>query len=723
MSANTIETRFRIDGMDCAACAKKIDTAIRRLPGVTEVAVSVGQGTMRVAHSDAAGLPHTIAEQVKRLGYSATANAGANATESASAHDHDHNHDHAPADAPWWRRHRNAVFTLSSMAAIALAYATALWMPTAAPLAFLLALLIGLGPIAWRALMAARAGTPFSIEMLMTVAAIGAVILRATEEAAAVVVLFQIGEWLEGLAARRARASIQALTNLLPQTAMVERDGRFVAMPASALTVGMVLQVRAGERVAADGTILTGSSSIDESPVTGESVPRDKQPGDSVYAGTINGAANLTVSVTASAENNTLARVVALVEQAQESKAPTERFIERFSRLYTPAVVGVALAVAVLPPLLLPGAEWSAWAYKALAVLLIGCPCALVISTPAAITAALAAGARAGLLIKGGAILERAGALTAIAFDKTGTLTLGRPQVAEIVSLTEPAAAVLALAAGLEQGTSHPLARAILEHAEQQALSPAVVETITTLAGSGVTGLSAGAPVALLSLRAATAQGTLDETAQAQMAALGDAGHSVVVVVRAGHAIGAIALRDQLRPDAPAALRTLRALNLRVLMLTGDTVRAANAIGQALDLEVRAELLPADKAAAVTALRAEGLVVAKVGDGINDAPALAAADIGIAMGGGTDIALETADAALLHSRISDVAALITLSRRTLSNIRQNITLALGLKAVFLVTTVLGITGLWPAILADTGATVLVTLNALRLLGWRAPRFS
>ena len=359
------------------------------------------------------------------------------------------------------------------------------------------------------------------------------------------------------------------------------------------------------------------------------------------------------------------------------------------------------------------GASWNEWIYKGLAILLIGCPCALVISTPAAIAASLASGARRGLLLKGGVVLEGLGKITAVAFDKTGTLTEGKPKVTDILAFRLPETEVLKLAAALETGSSHPLAKAILDKAEGIVIPP--VADARALGGKGVAGIVEGRDVLLASPKAAAEQASLTPEQLERIAALNGEGKTVSVLVVDGVIAGALAMRDEPRTDAKAGLEMLTARGIRTVMLTGDNARTAEAIGRQLGIEVRADLLPQDKQRIVGELQKQGLKVAKVGDGINDAPALAAADIGIAMGGGTDVALETADAAVLHGRVSDVAEMVDLSNRTMRNILQNIVIALGLKAVFLVTTVVGITGLWPAILADTGATVLVTINALRLL--------
>ncbi|MCT7663201.1 heavy metal translocating P-type ATPase [Shinella kummerowiae] len=747
------ETRFRVGGMDCASCASKIDTAVRRMPGVSDVSVSVTAGTMRVQHDVTSDL-EAIRKKVSGLGYAVTPAAavaekpaakhehgpgcshdhdhGHDHSHAHAGHDHDdhghaghdhkpkaavveglHGHDHGPSEGPWWKGKKGRL-TILAGASLVIAYGIGHLFPAIETYAFVIAMFVGLLPIARRAIMAALAGTPFSIEMLMTIAAVGAVIINATEEAAAVVFLFLVGELLEGVAAGKARDSIRSLSALVPKTALLEENGRTKEVPAESLAVGAVILVRPGDRISADGVIIDGESAIDEAPVTGESTPVNKEVGDSVFAGTVNGDAALRVRVTAAAADNTIARVIKLVEEAQESKAPTERFIDRFSKYYTPGVVVVAALVAIIPPLFL-GGIWSEWVYKGLAVLLIGCPCALVISTPAAIAASLSAGARRGLLMKGGAVLEGLGKLTAIAFDKTGTLTEGKPKVTDIVAFAQPADEVLRLAAALEAGSSHPLALAILGKAAEDGIVPPVASGSRALGGKGVTATVEGKEIFLGSPKAAAERATLAREVQAATTALNDDGKTVSLLVVDGVLAGAIAMRDEPRADAAAGLKALKDLGIKTVMLTGDNARTAKAVGAELGIEVRAELMPEDKQRIVGELQREGFVVGKIGDGINDAPALAAANIGIAMGGGTDVALETADAAILHGRVGDVALMTDLSKRTMRNIVQNIVLSLGLKGVFLVTTIIGITGLWPAILADTGATVLVTLNALRLL--------
>jgi len=400
-------------------------------------------------------------------------------------------------------------------------------------------------------------------------------------------------------------------------------------------------------------------------------------------------------------------RILKLIEEAEERRAPVERFIDRFSRIYTPAIMLVALLVALIPPLFF-GAPWQAWIYKGLTLLLIGCPCALVISTPAAITSGLAAAARHGALIKGGAALEQLSQVQHVAFDKTGTLTVGKPQVTGIYPQESSENELLALAAAVEQGSTHPLAQAIVREAQSRGLTIPAATAQRALPGSGIEAEVEGKKVVIIA-----AGGTPDAQAQA----LEEAGQTVVVVLQDGVTKGVLALRDTLREDAKQAVAALHQMGIQGVILTGDNPRAAAAIADELGLAYRAGLLPADKVHAVAKLK-EDAPLAMVGDGINDAPAMKAATLGIAMGSGTDVALETADAALTHNRLTGLAQMIALARATHANIRQNVAIALGLKAIFLVTTLLGITGLWLAVLADTGATVLVTANALRLLRHR-----
>lgn len=725
-----------VTGMDCAACATKITTALERLPGVAEVEVGVMSERLSLRLAPGAATAGEVEAAVRRLGYgiapkTAAGRRGFEMPEAAvrdhaghdhAAHDgHEHGdgpgHSHAadPADRGrgWYRTGKGRLVIGTGLL---LAAATAVKLVAPGPVAhwaFVAACLIGVAPVARRAAMALRAGIPFTIEGLMTIAAIGALFIGAAEEAALVVFLFAVGEVLEGVAADRARASIRALADLVPKTAQLEAGGFTREIDANKLKSGDIVLVRPGDRVPADGVIASGTSGIDESPVTGESMPRSKGPGDAVFAGSINAEAALRVTVTKAAQDNTISRIIALVEEAESARAPTERFIDRFSRRYMPAITGLALLVAIVPPLVLGGA-WETWIYRGLALLLIGCPCALVISVPAAIASALSAGARRGMLMKGGSVIEGLARTSQVAFDKTGTLTLGRPSVTELVVLSGAEDDLLATAAAVETGSSHPLAEAILRASAEAGVAALPASDGRALPGLGAEAMVAGATAWVGSPRLAGERGALDAEGARHAAALEDAGKTVVVVFRDGRALGLIALRDEPRPDAAAGVAQLTAMQITSTMLTGDNARTGAAIAGMLGMAHRAQLMPDDKVAAIRDMVRQGDTL-MVGDGINDAPALAAASVGVAMGSGTDVALETAAATLMRNRVADVAAMIRLARAAMRNIRQNVAIALGLKAVFLVTTILGVTGLWIAIMADTGATVLVTLNALRLL--------
>jgi len=717
----TTTARFRIQGMDCASCVSKIETAVKRLDGVEAARVGLQTGTLTVDLADSAS-GETVEKTVAALGYGIARQAPGDAParpdpgRAGAGHAHEEQpsgalqSDHGETiDGPWWRSSKG-VLVIATGVMTALAYVIHLVLPSGTGYAFLVAAAIGTAPVARRAFMALRMGSLFTIEMLMTIAVVGAIAIGATEEAAIVVFLFAVGELLEGVAAGRARSGIRALAKIAPQTAMLETAAGVVETPVARIAVGSIVVVRPGDRVPADGVIVSGKSALDESALTGESVPRSRAAGDTVMAGSINTEAVLRVRVDKPAGDTLIARVVRLVEEAADAKAPSERFIERFARWYMPLICLLALAVALVPPLLWQ-APWQVWIYRALTLLLIGCPCALVISTPASIASALAAGARRGLLVKGGGVLEAIGRVKHIAFDKTGTLTAGRPVVTDIIVFgAGQENDLLRIAAAVEAHSSHPLAVAIVGAARERMIDFAAVDS-EVLPGKGIRAEFEERTITI------GAAGRLDVTRRDVLdcaAALEAEGKSISVILANEEPIGLIALRDEPREDAIAGVRAVKELGLAPIMLTGDNRANAEAVGRIVGMAVRAELLPEDKLAAIRQLTADG-GIAKVGDGVNDAPALAAATVGIAMGSGTDVALEAADAAVLNNRISDVAGLVRLSRRTMAVIRQNVAIALGLKAVFLVTTIFGLTGLWIAILADTGATVLVTLNALRLL--------
>lgn len=702
--------RYRVNGMDCPSCAAKIETAVRRFAGAENIRVNYGRQVLAFNLDEQVTSRDAVENGIRKLGFGvvpAEAPQVLGGGGSVAAAEQSRRH--------WWTEAKVRLAAIIGALMVA-GFGSALVFPGLGGWSYLPAALFGLVVFGRKAVAAARAGSPFSIEMLMSVATVGAIGIGATSEAATVVLLFTVGEVLEGVAAGRARSGIEALGALVPRTALLVADGVAREVPAASLAVGDLVLVRPGDRVSADGEIVEGASDVDESPVTGESVPVPKAEGATVFAGSVNASGALQVRVTRPASDNTIARIVQLVEDAQEAKAPTARFIERFSAVYTPAAVAVAALVAVVPPLLF-GGEWATWFYRGLALLLVACPCALVLSTPAAIASGLAVGTRRGLLVKGGGTLEAVGRVRTIAFDKTGTLTEGRPRVTDVLALSGSERTMLGLAAAAESASSHPIGRAIIERTAADGIPLRPAKTACLIPGKAVEAVVTGKTVSVGSPGHAAEGAALSDEACRVLMAWEDDGKTAVVVSVDGVAAGLIAVRDELRPDAVAGIEALRALGIEAVMLTGDNARTGKAVASALGLDVRAGLLPGDKLREIGALTARGPVV-MVGDGINDAPSLAAASVGIAMGGGTDVALETADAGLLNNRVGDVAALVRLSRATLANIHQNVCIALGLKAVFLVTTVAGVTGLWPAILADTGATVLVTTNALRLLRYR-----
>ncbi|SEK84735.1 Cd2+/Zn2+-exporting ATPase [Kosakonia sacchari] len=679
-----------VSGMDCAACARKVENAVRQVEGIGQVQVTFATEKLIVVASG--DVRERVERAVQQAGYQLRSE------------------NSAPEPAPSRLRENLPLIVLMVM--MALSWALEQFNHPFGQAAFVATTLVGLWPIARQALRLIKSGSWFAIETLMSVAAIGALFIGATAEAAMVLLLFLIGERLEGWAASRARRGVSALMALKPDTAIRLRNGERQTVAASELQPGDTIEIPAGGRLPADGKLVSAFASFDESALTGESVPVERTLGESVPAGATSVDRLVTLEVVSKPGENAIDRILKLIEEAEERRAPIERFIDRFSRIYTPAIMAVALLVAVVPPLLF-AAPWLPWIYKGLALLLIGCPCALVISTPAAITSGLAVAARRGALIKGGAALEQLDRIRQVAFDKTGTLTIGKPQVVAVTPLAGiDEAELLALSAAVEHGSTHPLAQAVVQEAQRRQLSIPTAQAQRTLAGKGIEAQIGGQYVRISApdkLPQGVPGALLTHIHQQE-----SLGQTVIVVERDGETIGTLALQDTLRDDAKEAVAVLHALGVQGVILTGDNPRAAAAIAGELGLDFRAGLLPEDKVQAVQALNQRS-PLAMVGDGINDAPAMKASTIGIAMGSGTDVALETADAALTHNRLIGIGQMIRLARATHSNIRQNIAMALGLKAIFLLTTLLGMTGLWLAVLADTGATVLVTANALRLL--------
>lgn len=692
---------WKVNGMDCPSCARKIETAVNRVEGVLEAKVLFATEKL-VIKSDSSGVAQLVEQTILDTGFTFSNPGESNQKEKPKG----------------WKaviKQNSQVIAIASAMAIAAALKPSL--PQVSEWLFFITCLAGLYPIGKKAISLARSGTPFAIETLMSVAAIGALYLGETVEAAMVLLLFLIGEQLEAFAASRARSGVQALMELVPETATKIVDGKRVEVSASELQPGDVIEVSPGARLPADGKLTDALASFDESALTGESIPVERYEGESVMAGAVAVDKVVRFTITSKQGENAIDRILHLIEEAESRKAPLERFLDKFSRWYTPLMMLVSLLVIITPPLLF-AQPWETWVYRGLALLLIACPCALVISTPAAITSGLAAAARRGALIKGGAALEQLGNVETIAFDKTGTLTKGKPEVTDVVALSGwQQESLLAKVAAIEVGSSHPLAVSVVNKAKQLGIEIIEAQDKQALVGSGVRGLVEGVEYQVSAPSKLTID--LDESLAYQIEQLENQGKTVVVALESQTTpIGLIAWQDTLREDSAQAVKALKELGIHSIMLTGDNPRSAQAISSMIDIDFKASLLPQDKVTYVEQLSAQGNV-AMVGDGINDAPAMKASSIGIAMGGGTDVALETADAAITHNRLLELAGMIELSRATLNNIRQNIALALGLKGVFLVTSLLGITGLWVAVLADSGATAIVTLNALRLLKFKS----
>lgn len=711
---------YKVRGLDCAEEVAVLKQAVGPLVGGADrLAFDVLNGRMTVA-DDALNIAD---EAILK----AIASTGMNAVPWAAT-GKDRTDDH---------RRQQALFTAASGALVAIGLGlhvvlaggfaeawkllgTHAGQPTPWPeiAAYVAAVLSGGRFVVVKAWYAARSLRP-DMNLLMTVAVIGAMAIGEWFEAATVSFLFALSLAIESWSVGRARRAIAALLDLTPPSARQLRpDGSEATVPVAEMRPGDRFIVPAGERIPLDGRIVAGTSTVNQAPITGESVPVEKEPGTEVFAGTINGDGTLTVEATKSAEDTTLARIIHMVEEAHARRAPAEQWVDRFARVYTPTVMTLALLVFLLPPLLLGGA-WHEWFYRALVLLVIACPCALVISTPVSIVAALASSARAGVLVKGGAFIELPARLRAIAMDKTGTITRAEPEVIKVIPLGKHTETeLIARAAALEARSTHPLARAILRYAEQHGIASAPAADVQVLRGKGLTGRFNGESFWLGSHRYVIERGQDTPEIARQAEALEGDGNSVIVVGNPRHVCGLIAVADSIRPEARGIVKQLHTAGVEhVVMLTGDNRVTAEAIARQVGIdEVHAELLPEDKVNKVEELVRRYGAVAMVGDGVNDAPALARANLGIAMGAiGSDAAIETADIALMTDDISRLPWLVRHAQRTLRIIRQNITFSLGIKAVFVILTFVGLASLWGAIAADMGASLLVVLNGLRLL--------
>ncbi len=631
----------------------------------------------------------------------------------------------SPDNQSFWASHQRAIMTAISGAFGGIGLVIHLLsggfdeaVATPAIVCYLIGILAGLYlvlPKAWRALVTLRP----DMNLLMSIAVVGAIAIGEWFEGAAVAFLFSLSLLLESWSIGRARRAIASLMDLTPPVAHLRGDSGEVrdVVPAE-VPVGSTLMIRPGEKIPLDGEVIVGNSDVNQAPITGESVPVEKLVGSKLFAGTINGDGLLEMRSTKAAEDTTLARIIQMVGDAGSKRAPSEKWVEKFAAVYTPVVMAVALSMLLIPTLLL-GQPWSVWIYRSLVLLVIACPCALVISTPVSVVASLAAAARNGVLVKGGVFIELPGKLVAIAMDKTGTLTKGAPEVIDVVPMNgHDEEELLTRAGALELNSNHPLARAIVDETKKRGMTMPPAESFETIQGKGATGVIDGKTYWLGSHRYLEQRGQETLEVRQQLEAMQEAGQTVVVIGNDEHVCGFITLADAIRDETREAIKTLHQVGIkRIVMLTGDNKGTAKAIGKESGIdEVHAELLPEDKVAEVEELVSRYEHVAMIGDGVNDAPALARASLGLAMGAaGSDAAIETADIALMSDDLSKLPWLIEHSRRTLSVIRQNIWFSLAIKALFVVLTLAGVASLWAAIAADMGASLLVIANGLRLL--------
>jgi Zn2+/Cd2+-exporting ATPase len=704
---------WRVTGLDCPDCARTAEKAVGMQAGVVSADLNFASGTLLVEYEPEANPLDAVVRAVESTGHGLEPLGGA---EAGSA-----------GRRSWWRENRLSVALVGSgsMTALAVALdlaagrliATSAAVETAIVVASLLAVAAGWVVLVPRALASLRARS-IDMNVLMVVAVAGALALGDFLEAASVVFLFTLGGWLEAKALERTRTSIRGLMDLAPPVVRVLRDTGPVEVAPDTVRVGESFRVRPGERIALDGIVVDGVSSVDEAPITGEPLPVAKRLGDRVFAGSLNTSGLLDITVTAASQDSTLARVVQLVEQAQGAKAPVQQLIDRFSRVYTPTVVVLAVAIAVVPPLLGLG-DWLMWVQRALVVLVVACPCALVISTPVSIVSAISRAGRDGVLVKGGVYLELAAQVRAVAFDKTGTLTIGRPAVTE-VHAEQPSDAdhLLGLAASLEAHSAHPLAHAVRVAAESRSLPLEPVTRFGDLPGRGVEGWIDERHYRLVSPTFAEEIAELTQTLREAITRAEEVGRTVLVLVADGIAQGFLGVSDEVRGEAQGVVSALSGAGVEhTVMLTGDNERTAAAVASELGLSAhQAHLLPAEKVDAVLRLKERYGVTAMVGDGINDAPALAASDLGIAMGAaGSDTALETADVALMSDDLAALPGFFALGRRTLAIIRQNVTFSVVIKVVVLIAAIAGYANMWLAVFADTGVALLVIANGMRLL--------
>jgi Cd2+/Zn2+-exporting ATPase len=694
------QTPIRIKQMDCPTEEALLRKKLGGMDGVTGMEFNLMQRVLTVAHAPTAIEP--ILEAIRSLGFTPEIATGAAAQAPSSPE----------AAKPWWP------LALAGVAAIASEAVEWAHLPTWVAAVLALAAVLTCGLTTYKKGWIAISNANLNINALMSIAVTGALLLGQWPEAAMVMVLFTIAELIEAKSLDRARNAIQGLMQLTPERATVlQADGTWTEVDAKAVAIDTRVRIKPGERIALDGKIVSGKSSINQAPITGESLPVEKAEGDSVFAGTINESGSFEYTVTAAAGDSTLARIIHAVEEAQGVRAPTQRFVDQFAKVYTPAVFAIALAVALIPPLLM-GGIWFDWIYKALVLLVIACPCALVISTPVTIVSGLAAAARQGILIKGGAYLEAGRKLTWLALDKTGTITHGKPVQTDFMALNgADVATVRSLAASLASRSDHPVSRAVTQGAKSDSVALREVEAFEALPGRGTQGRIDGKLYYLGNHRLIHEQGRCSDALEAQLSALEQQGKTVILLTDEQSVQGLFAVADTVKDSSRQAIAELHALGIKTVMLTGDNAHTAAAIAAQVGIdEARGDLLPEDKLKVIAAKIGEGSTVGMVGDGINDAPALARSDIGFAMGAaGTGTAIETADVALMDDDLRKLPRFVRLSRHTHALLVQNIALALGIKAVFLVLTLTGAGTMWMAVFADVGASLLVVGNGLRLL--------
>ena len=709
-------TSLKIYGMDCAEEIAILKRELSPLEGVKDLAFDLLNGKMTVTHEGTAISPDLLISAVKRTGMRAELYSQSSILEN---------------DRSGWTRWGRTVMTTASglsllvgavfhsqIDGISAAFGEGSSIPAIVKFFYSVAAISGSWFVIPKAYYAFKSFRP-DMNLLMVVAVAGAIAIGEWFEAGTVAFLFAVSLALESWSVSRARRAVAALMELSPtQARVVSASGSEELVKAETVVVGSRIIIKPGEKIPLDGKIIAGSSTVNQAPITGESMPVQKSIGDGVFAGTINEDGAIEVETTKEASESKISQIIKLVEEAQSRRAPSEQWVERFAQIYTPAVMVLAILVALVPPLLF-GGTWEKWIYEALVLLVIACPCALVISTPVSIVAALAAAAKRGVLVKGGVFIEIPGKLKALALDKTGTLTEGRPAVMKIIPLSgHNEEELLNIATAIELRSEHPLAKAIVLHAAGKGIRPAPVENYQAIKGKGASATLNGRPVWIGSHRYLEELGHETPEMHSTLETLSAEGRSVVVIGEEGHVCGFIALADKVREDSKDAISALRKVGIEhIIMLTGDNLPTAKAIAAATGVdEVRAELLPEDKVKAIEELVAKYKSVGMVGDGVNDAPALARSTMGIAMGAmGSDAALETADVALMRDDLRALPWLIEHSRRALSIIRQNIFVSIGVKGIFVVLTLLGHASLWAAIASDMGVSFAVVANALRLL--------